>query len=75
VVPRGPVGPIPVGPDTPVIPCTTDVCPTGPVGPPPVSENDAVVPDSTNDAVCAADPVNANDELNVLYGKNLNIVF
>ena len=32
------------------------------------------MPDSTNDAVVAADPVNANEELNVLNGKYLNIV-
>jgi hypothetical protein len=59
---------------TPVIPCTTDVAPVAPVGPPPVTEYDAVIPDNTKDAVAADDPVNANDDVNVLSGKCLNIV-
>jgi hypothetical protein len=46
-----------------------------PVAPPPVNEYDADMPDNTNDAVLAADAVYANEALNVLNGKNLNIIF
>jgi hypothetical protein len=37
-------------------------------------EYDADIPDKTKEAVAAADPVYANDDVNVLNGKNLNIV-
>jgi hypothetical protein len=56
------------------MPCTTDVAPVGPVAPPPAIEYDADIPDKTKDAVAATDPVCAKDEVNVLNGKNFNIV-